>query len=62
MKRYLVFYDKKPINGIDGYDYIDALQKAKSLAPSAEYRKHIRIRFAKKGTLLYSLAQQVDFK
>ncbi len=62
LKRYLVYYDKTPINGISAYDYISALKAAKLKAPSAEYKKHIRIRIAnKKGTLLNSLANQGDF-
>ena len=60
MKRYLVYYDKNPINGIDGYDYVDALRSAKLKAPTAEYRKHLRIRLANKG-LLKALAEQGNF-
>ena len=60
MKRYLVYYDKTPINGINGYDYIDALRKAKQKALTAEDRKHIRIRLANKG-LLKALAEQGEF-
>jgi hypothetical protein len=60
MKRYLVYYDKTPINGIDGYDYVDALRTAKLKAPSPEYRRHLRIRLANKG-LLKALANQGNF-
>ena len=56
MKRYLVYYDKKPIGGIDAIDYIDALNKAKNHTPP-EFRKIVRVRYAKDKSLLWSLAQ-----
>jgi len=60
MKRYLVYYDKSPEGGIDAGDYIIALRKAKQMAPRGD-KKHIRVRLARHGTLLATLARQKDF-
>jgi hypothetical protein len=62
MKRYLVYYDKSPEGGIDAMDYLSALNKARRIALFHNVdRKHIRIRFAREGTLLAALARQKDF-
>lgn len=59
MKRYLVYYDKTPINGIDAVDYVDAMRKVMLKTPQAN-KKHMRVRLAKSG-LLKSLAEQGNY-
>ncbi len=48
MKRYLVYYDRTPLNGLSAVDSVAALRKAKTLTPKGE-RNHIRVRLASKG-------------
>ncbi len=60
MKRYLVYYDKTPLNGIDAIDYIDARRKVMLLTPQKN-KKHIRIRLARTG-LLKALASQGEYR
>lgn len=59
MKRYLVYFDKSPQNGIDAVDYVSALRKAKAKSPKGR-RSRIRVRLANKG-LLKSLANQGNY-
>jgi hypothetical protein len=58
-KRYLVYYGKSAENGISGYDYQDALQKARNRTPDG-IKSKIRIRLAS-TPLLRALANQGEY-
>ena len=61
MKRYLVYYDKTAIGGIDAIDSQSALHKARIVSLKGD-RKHIRVRLAKPNTLLWHLANQSNYR
>ena len=60
MRRYLVYVERSPEGGIDAGDYQIALRRARAKAPKT-HRKHIRVRYARPGTLLAALARQKEY-
>jgi hypothetical protein len=60
MKRYLVFWDRKPLNGISAIDSFHALREAKRRTPEGD-KHHIRVRLAN-TPYLKSLASQGEYR
>lgn len=60
MKRYLVYLGKKPLSGVSASDYYQAMEKARNTDKFPKSK--IRVRLARKGTLLGSLANMSDYQ
>lgn len=60
MKRYLVYLEKKPLGGISASDYDQAMEKARNTKNFPKSK--LRVRLARKGTLLGSLADMSDYQ